>query len=248
MIDGGSSDNTVDVAKCAALYVTGCCGCSQARMSHLILVIVFRRGDGRIAVIACPQRCDTNHTTNTACNRVVVRVGCRLMLDGYVRVTLGVVTVGQWTPTNAGGDHPVIGMDHDVGFSDDARQDLIDLSCWRWESLNWILCGITTPLIARMDSDDVSFPNRLELQVNYLAQNPNVAAVGGSVYVVSATESEALSPSDASGGRLVTYPTNPGVVMWEMLHHCAIAHPTVMMRSILVHKLAGRSSPLYFGA
>ena len=35
--------------------------------------------------------------------------------------------------------------------------------------------------IARMDSDDISLPNRLEIQANFLELNSNVDIVGSSV-------------------------------------------------------------------
>ncbi|MBE9171420.1 glycosyltransferase [Pleurocapsales cyanobacterium LEGE 06147] len=37
----------------------------------------------------------------------------------------------------------------------------------------------TTPWIARMDADDVALPNRLELQMTYIQENPHVDIVGG---------------------------------------------------------------------
>lgn len=39
--------------------------------------------------------------------------------------------------------------------------------------------------LARMDADDVSFPNRLEKQINYLKQNNKVVAIGGQCVVIN---------------------------------------------------------------
>lgn len=36
-----------------------------------------------------------------------------------------------------------------------------------------------TPWIARMDADDLAFPNRLELQLDYVAKHPEVRVLGG---------------------------------------------------------------------
>ena len=38
--------------------------------------------------------------------------------------------------------------------------------------------------IARMDADDISYKNRLEIQYNFLENNQNVVAVGGNAYVI----------------------------------------------------------------
>ena len=36
-----------------------------------------------------------------------------------------------------------------------------------------------TPWIARMDADDIAFPNRLELQLDYVLKHPSVSVLGG---------------------------------------------------------------------
>ena len=38
--------------------------------------------------------------------------------------------------------------------------------------------------IARMDADDVMYPDRIEKQVNYLESNPNCVAVGGQIDII----------------------------------------------------------------
>lgn len=76
-------------------------------------------------------------------------------------------------------------------------------------------------LIARMDADDVSLPNRFERQVQYLAAHPDIAVVGSWFY-----------PIDRDGRRsgVHYYPIEPGLVAWSMLFYNSLAHPTVMMR------------------
>jgi len=89
--------------------------------------------------------------------------------------------------------------------------------------LNIGLDACTGDFVARMDADDVALPNRLALQLQALANNPKVGAMGG-----------ALTYIDESGKEL-------GVI-----RHCALQasrlagnpllHPTVMMRrSVLTH-------------
>jgi len=42
----------------------------------------------------------------------------------------------------------------------------------------------SAPLIARMDGDDISLPRRLELQLRYLEQHPEVVALGGQILLI----------------------------------------------------------------
>ena len=48
-------------------------------------------------------------------------------------------------------------------------------------SLNRAVSYARSPLIARLDADDIARPRRLELQLGYLAQNTGVGVVGGAV-------------------------------------------------------------------
>jgi glycosyltransferase EpsE len=41
----------------------------------------------------------------------------------------------------------------------------------------------TSPFLARMDSDDISLPDRLEIEYNFLSNNPNLAACGSSAFL-----------------------------------------------------------------
>jgi len=54
--------------------------------------------------------------------------------------------------------------------------------------------------IARMDADDISYPKRLEKEVRFLEENPNVVAVGGQVSIINRYGEEIgskLFPTDA---------------------------------------------------
>ena len=69
--------------------------------------------------------------------------------------------------------------------------------------------------IARMDSDDISHPCRLERQFNYLTRNPQVKLVGSCIEKFGAEES-------------VSYSCSEEKIKMEMLFNCAICHPSVM--------------------
>lgn len=92
-------------------------------------------------------------------------------------------------------------------------------------SLNYGLSHAGGSLIARMDGDDISLPNRFEKQVEYLKDHPNCDILGGQIDIID--ESGKLT-----GGR--SYPLG-GVKLWcFFLFRTPLAHPTVMFRRKIV--------------
>ncbi len=89
------------------------------------------------------------------------------------------------------------------------------------KSLNDGINIIDTDLIARMDSDDISCPNRFKQQVDFLENNPHIDIVGGSLQ-------EFNEDSDCINIR--HYPSTHEEVVNTMHKICPLAHPTVMMR------------------
>jgi len=75
--------------------------------------------------------------------------------------------------------------------------------------------------IARMDSDDWSYPNRLEKQVNFLEKNTDIVVCGG-----------CLEVSDENLNLLYIrrYPTVDKIIRRKMFMYNAFAHPSVMFR------------------
>jgi glycosyltransferase involved in cell wall biosynthesis len=97
-------------------------------------------------------------------------------------------------------------------------------------SLNIGIAASRGGYIARMDSDDVSRPNRLELQIDYLQANPSVAVVGGNADFV-----------DEDGCYLNTsnMPNSPEQIRRVILKMCPLLHPTVMCRREFLIKMGG---------
>ena len=92
--------------------------------------------------------------------------------------------------------------------------------------LNFGLENSKGKYIARMDSDDISLPNRFSTQINYLIQ-PNIGLVGSGIYVVN---------ESGSFLKYGQYPTD--IVLNElMLDANYIAHPTVMFKRDLIDKV-----------
>lgn len=46
------------------------------------------------------------------------------------------------------------------------------------------LMHVTAPLVARLDGDDIALPERLQVQLDYLQQHPDVLAVGSDVMLI----------------------------------------------------------------
>lgn len=80
----------------------------------------------------------------------------------------------------------------------------------------------TTELCARIDADDVNTPHRLEKQIEFLHQYPDVAVVGSQV---SRLDSQGLDY-----GLWHPYPLEPNDILHFMMRSCVTWHPTVMFR------------------
>lgn len=89
------------------------------------------------------------------------------------------------------------------------------------KSLNIGLQQAKGKYIARMDGDDISISNRLELQLKYLEEHPLVSVLGGSMYIIDDTD-QVLSDKK--------YPTSEFLLNFYESYRNPLAHPTVMMR------------------
>lgn len=92
------------------------------------------------------------------------------------------------------------------------------------KSLNKGLACAKGELVARMDSDDLSTPDRFFLQEQYLAAHPDIAVVGG-----------ALQEFDEENPCLAVrhYPLTPDEVRTYIHKASPLAHPAVMMRKAI---------------
>jgi glycosyltransferase involved in cell wall biosynthesis len=81
--------------------------------------------------------------------------------------------------------------------------------------------------IARMDGDDISMPNRFELQVSYMENNPDIAVIGGAMHIIN-EKGEITSRRN--------YATTPRKAKLFGLMRSPLAHPTVMMRKNIIEK------------
>ena len=84
--------------------------------------------------------------------------------------------------------------------------------------------------IMRMDSDDISVPNRTELQLAYVRQHPDVDLIGG--WAEEFFE-------DAPGTRLKIAPADAVALVRKLRWRNVIVHPSVMMRTSVVRSVGG---------
>lgn len=89
------------------------------------------------------------------------------------------------------------------------------------KSLNVGLKHVTSELVARMDSDDISDAKRFERQVKFLEEHPDIDIVGGSLQEFD-EEHECLN--------IRHYPQTPAEAKKYILKASPLAHPSVMMR------------------
>jgi glycosyltransferase involved in cell wall biosynthesis len=81
--------------------------------------------------------------------------------------------------------------------------------------------------IARMDGDDISLPNRFELQISYLKNNPDIAVAGGAMHIIN-EKGEIISHRN--------YATRFYKIKLYALIRSPLAHPTVMIRKNIIEK------------
>ena len=78
--------------------------------------------------------------------------------------------------------------------------------------------------IVRMDADDISMPNRLEKQVEYMEGNPNIG--------ISGTCSEIIGFGSGNG----IYSQENHIIKYKLLYECHLLHPSIIIRSDIIEK------------
>lgn len=99
-------------------------------------------------------------------------------------------------------------------------------------TLNEGLALARSPLIARMDADDIAFPGRLEIQYAYMNAHPDVLAVGSYVMFMDGQDTMYRKKTFPGGNDILK------AFRWG----CPLAHPAVMMRTDAVRQVGGYPS------
>ncbi|HCD1117279.1 glycosyltransferase [Proteus mirabilis] len=98
-------------------------------------------------------------------------------------------------------------------------------------SLNLGIHSAKGKYIARMDSDDIALPTRIETQVAFLECNPNIDIIGSNITLI-----------DSHGNYLnkeINYPTDNNKIKKELPYKCCLAHPTIMFRKDIIESIGG---------
>lgn len=98
-------------------------------------------------------------------------------------------------------------------------------------ALNFGLNFCTNDLVARMDSDDISFPDRFEKQVSYMINNPDIAA--------SSAQIEEWDDQFKQQFGIRTLPTTPFKCKKLSKSRSPINHPCAIFRKNIIQGLGG---------
>lgn len=88
--------------------------------------------------------------------------------------------------------------------------------------------------IARMDADDISAPERLEKQVQYFEEHPEIHVLGSMVNLIN--------EQGKVFGTIAGYPKDADEIHRYLLRECCLIHPSVMFRKDTVLTAGGYSS------
>lgn len=97
-------------------------------------------------------------------------------------------------------------------------------------ALNIGVCAARTDLIARIDADDISHTERLEIQYDYLMRHPKVAIVGANISITDGNGKEIWKRE---------YPARSEDLKKIMLRYSPFAHPAVMFRKKVFKEFGG---------
>ncbi len=127
------------------------------------------------------------------------------------------------------------------GSTDETAAWLADLDDPRIQIINQLNQGLAaslnnglqvceTEFVARLDSDDIALPNRLERQLGYMIRHPEVGLLG--------SQFERLGEQES--GFASKLPCEHDDIMEALLHaRHALCHPTIMMRTEIIKSVGG---------
>ncbi len=97
-------------------------------------------------------------------------------------------------------------------------------------SLNKGISMAQSNIIARMDADDISLPNRLELQYKLIISSKNIAVVGANIIIMDIDENEIAIRS---------YPNSSEKLKDCLFKYSPFAHPVVCFRKNMFEEVGG---------
>ena len=85
--------------------------------------------------------------------------------------------------------------------------------------------------LARMDSDDISYPNRISKQVQFMENNPTIDILGTGIKFIGH-----LDGNESLSEKVALLPSDNKELLVRMLNKNPFFHPTVMIRSSSLEK------------
>jgi glycosyltransferase involved in cell wall biosynthesis len=107
------------------------------------------------------------------------------------------------------------------------------------KSLNKGLAKAKGEYIARMDADDISLPNRLKIQLEYIESNPQIAMVVSGINTI-----------DETGRHRGTWlpHSNSLILKWHLTFRNVIRHSTVLWKRKLIEEKVGKYDPAFISS
>ena len=93
--------------------------------------------------------------------------------------------------------------------------------------------------VARMDADDIAYPERFAKQVEFMDANPHVGLVSSNARIFG----DRYGALGDKRNKLLSNPEFPGVLDW--FRGCRVIHPSVMLRKKVFEKYNLRYDPDY---
>jgi glycosyltransferase involved in cell wall biosynthesis len=143
-------------------------------------------------------------------------------------------------------DHEIVAVDdgstdgsRDLldGFRDDRLRVLSSPGRGLVAALNAGLAAARSPVLARMDADDLAHPDRLAIQVERLASDPSVHILGSRVRLIGSTPggSGGMRSYVAWSNELLDHPS----IVADLLVESPLVHPSVAARTETLRLLGG---------
>jgi len=104
-------------------------------------------------------------------------------------------------------------------------------------NLGFNLMSPKTKYVAIFDADDIMLKDKIAAQVEYMENNPDIAACGGHTYIIN-------EKTSVLGERL--YETSPEKLKQNILINSPFAQPTVMIRESILSSIGNYSADAKF--
>ncbi len=96
-------------------------------------------------------------------------------------------------------------------------------------NLNYALMQTKAEYVARMDADDIAKPQRLEHQIAYLEDHPEVGVLGTAFELFG----------DKNEGKIITLPATDNAIRRRLPFRFCFCHPSVMFKRETILKYSG---------